>query len=117
MLQEHLEEPFGRDVTYLSPTNQNEMIDIIGMNIQEALLDGVKKAGMHSVTSSNDKILSICVIYLDEFQNIREMYIGFLSLEGITGQHIGEAILKFYRELDLDVKECKGQCYHGATNI
>ena len=45
------------------------------------------------------------------------MYIRFLNLEGITVEHIGEAILKFYRQLDLDVKECKGQCYDGAANI
>ena len=62
MLQEHLEEAFRKDVTYLSPINQNEMIDIIGKNIiQETLLDGVRKAGVHSVsadevTSSNDEI-------------------------------------------------------------
>ena len=48
------------------------------------------------------------MIYLDEFQNIREVFIGFLNLEGIAGEHSGEAILKFYRELDLHVKECKG---------
>ena len=77
---------------------------------------------MHSisdneVTSSNDKILSICMRYLDEFQNILEVFIGFLNLERITGEHIWETILKFYRELGLDVKECKGQCYDGAANI
>ena len=60
MLQEHLEEPLQKDVTYLSPTSQNKMIDIIGKNIiQATLLDEVKKPGMHSisadtVTSSND---------------------------------------------------------------
>ena len=32
-------------------------------------------------------------------------------------EHIGEAILKFYRELGLDVKECKGRCYHGVANM
>ena len=70
---------------------------------------------MHSisideVTSSNGEILPICVRYLGEFQNIREVFIGFLNLESITGEHIGEAILKFYRELRLRAKECKGQC-------
>ena len=55
------------------------MIDIIGKNIIQArLADGVEKAGMHSisadeVTSSNDEILSICMRYLDEFQNILEV--------------------------------------------
>ena len=79
VLQEHLEEPFRKDVRYLSPTIPNEMIDIIGKNIIQArLVDGVEKAGMHSisadeVTSSNDEILSICTRYLDEFQNIREV--------------------------------------------
>ena len=59
MLQEHLEE-LQKDVTCLSPTSQNKMIDIIGKNIiQATLLDGVKKPGMHSisagaVTSSKD---------------------------------------------------------------
>ena len=108
VLQEYLEEPLRKDVT--CPTSQNEMIDITGKNIiHEILLDGVKKAGMLSfsadeVTSSNDEILSICVRYLDEFQNIREVFTGFLNLERITREHIGEAILKFYRELRLGVK-------------
>ena len=122
MLQEHLEEPFRKDVTYLSPTSQNEIIDIIGKKIiQEALLDGVKKPGMHSisadeVTFSNDESLLICMRYLHEFQNIHEVFIGFLNLERMTRDHIGEAILKFHHELGLDVKECKGQCYDGAAN-
>ena len=105
VLQEPLEEPFRKEFTYLSPTSQNEMIDIIGKNIiQATLLDGVKRDGMHSisaneVTSSSDEILSVCIRYLDEFQNIREVFIGFLNLERITGEHTGEAILKYYHEL------------------
>ena len=64
------------------------MIDIIGKNIiQAALLD----EEADEVTSSNDKILSICMRYLDEFQNTREIFIEFLNLERISGEHIGEA--------------------------
>ena len=123
MLKDHLEEPFRKNVTYLRQTSRNEMIGIIGKNIiQASLLDGVKKAAVHSissneVTSSNGEILSICMRYLDEFQNIREIFTRFLNLQRITGEHIGEAILKIYRELGLDVKECKGQCYDGAANM
>ena len=51
VLQEHLEEPFRKYVTCLSPASQNEMIDIIGKNIiQATLLDEVKKTGMHSIS-------------------------------------------------------------------
>ena len=38
VLQEHLGKPFRKDVTYLSPTFQNEMIGIIGKNIIQATL-------------------------------------------------------------------------------
>ena len=61
VLQEHLEELFRKDVTYLSPTNQNEMIGIIGKNIiQETLLDGVKKAVMHSVSADEVTMTKSC---------------------------------------------------------
>ena len=121
VLQEHLEEPFWKDVIYLSPTSQNEMIDIGKNIILVTFVDGVEKAGMHSistdeVTSSNDEILSICMRYLDEFQNSCEVFIGVLNLERITGEHIGEPILKFYHALGLDVKECKRQCYDGTCS-
>ena len=65
----------------------------------------------------NDKTFSMCMRYLDKFQNIRELFIRFLNLERITGEHIREANLKFYRELGLDFKEFKGQCYDGAGNM
>ena len=121
VLQEHLEEPFWKDVIYLSPTSQNEMIDIGKNIILVIFVDGVEKAGMHSistdeVTSSIDEILSICMRYLDEFQNSCEVFIGVLNLERITGEHIGEPILKFYHALGLDVKECKRQCYDGTCS-
>ena len=55
--------------------------------------------------------------YLDEFQNISKMFIGFFNLERITEEHIGEVILRFCCDLGLEVKECKGQCYEGEVNM
>ena len=123
VVQGNLEESFRKDVTYLSPTSQKEMIDIIENNIiQATLLDEVKEAGMHlssadDVTFSNDEILSIFMRYLNEFQNIREVFIRFLNLERITKEHNGEVILKFCCDLGLDVKECKGKSYDGKANM
>ena len=99
------------------------MIDMIEKNIiQATLLDGVKEAGMHSisadaVTFSNDEIFSVFMRYLDEFQNIREVLIRFLNFERITEEHIAEVILNFCCDLGLGVKECKGQCYDGEANM
>ena len=43
------------------------------------------------------------------------MFTGFLNLERITGEDIGEAILKFYPELGMDVKECKREMLRAAN--
>ena len=72
-----MEDPLCKDVTYLSPKSQNELIDIIGIRIiQEKLVDEIIEAGMHSisvdeVTVSNDEILSMSKICQ---QAIRSFY-------------------------------------------
>ena len=43
------------------------------------------------------------------------MFIGFLNLETIIDEHIGEAILRFYPELGLDVRECKREMLRAAN--
>ena len=61
--------------------------------------------------------MSICFRYVDENLNIREVFIEFVALERITGEHIGNCLLKFYAENGLDIRECRGQCYDGAANL
>ena len=38
-------------------------------------------------------------------------------MERITGEHIGNLLLKFYAENGLDIRECRGQCCDGAANM
>ena len=79
----------------------------------------IKDAQYHSVladkvTSSNDKILSICERYVNKEKQIREVFLDFLSLERITGECISETVLKVYEENGID---CRGQCYDAAPNM
>ena len=85
----------------MSPTSQNELLEITGKGIiQKRFIEEIKDARHHSVladevTSSNDEILSICMRYVNKEKQIREMFLNFLSLERITGECIGQTILKF----------------------
>ena len=112
-----MENPLCKDVTYLSPKSQNELIDIIGIQIiQKKLINEIIEAGMHSisadeVTSSNDEMLSICLRYVNQQDEICEVFMMFVQLERITGECIGKALLKFYKDAGINVTECKGQCY------
>ena len=68
----------------MSPTNQNELIEIIGkLIIQKRFIEEIKDAQYHSVladevTSSNDKILSICMHYVNKEKQIRKVFLDFL---------------------------------------
>ena len=123
LLKKHLEDPLSKDVTYLSPKRQNEVIDIIGIRIiQKKLVDEIIEAGMHSIsaeeiTASNDEILSICLRYVNKQFKICEVFMMFVELERITGECIAKAFLKFYKDAGINVTECKGQCYDGASKM
>ena len=41
----------------------------------------------------------------------------FVELERITEEAIGNAIIKFYSDIGVEIAECGGQCYDGAANM
>ena len=74
------------------------------------------EAGVHSipadkVATCNDEILSICLRYVNNDNEICEVFIELVELERITGEAIGNAIIKFYNDTGVEIAECRGQCY------
>ena len=69
----------------MSPTSQNELIEIIGKRIiQKKFIEEIKDAQYHSVladevTSSNNKVLSICIRFVSKEKQVREVFLDFLS--------------------------------------
>ena len=72
VLHNHLNQPKARNVTYLSPASQNEVINVIGYDIIGAnLIAEVKKARFFSiladeVSSHNIEHLALCLRFVDE---------------------------------------------------
>ena len=70
-----------KSTTYIIRKNQNEMIDVMGINtIQQQLINKIKAAKFHAVmtdevTSMNDELLSICFRYVDDQKDIREVFL------------------------------------------
>ena len=64
-LDNYLKNPLMKNATYRNPKNQNEMIDVIGINTtQQQLINEIKDAKFHAVmedevTSLNGQLLSI----------------------------------------------------------
>ena len=80
----------------MSPTSQNELIEIIGKRIiQKKFIEEIKGAQYHSVladevTKTNNEILSICIRYVNKEKQIREAFLDLLSLERITRECIDQ---------------------------
>ena len=123
LLKNHLDDSLRKDVEYLGPKGQNELIDIIGKKlIQRGRIEETTEAGVHhisadEVTTCNDEILSICLRYVNNDNEICEVFMEFVELKRITGEAIGNAIIKFYNDIGVEITECRGQCYDGAANV
>ena len=61
------------------------------------------------------KILSACMYSIEKDKQIREVFLEFTYLEGIAGETIGQAILRFFKEKGTD--RYITQYYHWAANM
>ena len=69
------------------------------------------------VTSHNTEELAICVRFVDAQSNIREEFLTFVKLTRLTGETIAHEILSTLEELQIPVKNMRGQGYDGASNM
>lgn len=127
VLHDHLENMAG-NATYLSPTIQNEMIDIIGKSIKEKVVLKVKEAGIFSVLmdettdASHQEQVSIMVRFVDtnatvHTEIVNELLLGVVCAEQTTGEALTELLLAVISRAGLNVQDIVGQGYDGGSNM
>ena len=98
VLHAHLYKPRARNATYLSPTSQNQIINLIGHDVIRAnLIAEVKKARFFAVladevSSHNVEYLPLCLRFVDEKYDIREEFVSF-KLARVRATDIANAIV------------------------
>ena len=113
----------ARNAQYLSPQIQNEIIGIIAYGIlQRDLIDEVKKAKFFTiladeVDSHHVEQLPICVRFVDKSNDIREEFLEFGRCAQVNGEAISNENLRIIKKADLDIMNCRGQGYDGASNM
>ena len=78
ILKQHLDhiQLSSRNVTYMSPLIQNEIIEIIGQDIiLKSLVEEIKAAKLYSiiadeVTSHNKEQLALCALFIDKKNDV-----------------------------------------------
>ena len=111
-----------QNARYTSKTIQNELVQVIGDNIRNGILDEVKRAKFYSVIAdevtdvSNKEELSLILRYVLDGV-IKEVFVDFLEVERITGEVLAQAILQWLAAHALPRTDIRGQCYDGASNM
>ena len=109
----HLESPKLRNASYVSPHIQNELINIIGKNIIQKHFSIM----VDEITSFNKEVMPLCVRFVDSNRNIREEFLQYSILTGVTGKATATCVLDSLNQLGLDVKNVRGQGYDGSSNM
>ena len=123
VLHRHLHQPRAKNVTYLSPKTQNDIIDITGFDvIRASIVTEIQKAKIFSimadeVSSLNVEHMALRVHYVDESCDIQEKFIAFLKLQRIRASDITNAIVNTLENLRLSLVNLRDQGYNGAANI
>ena len=123
VLANHFSQATNR-AKYTSPTIQNELISILREQIRESIVNQIPfDAPYFSILAdevtdvSNREQLSLVIRFVDSDGNIHEEFLGFQNLQRITGEAIASSILDTLPQWNLDIKNCRGQGYDGASNM
>ena len=111
-----------RNALYTSKTIQN-MISVIDMAIQKNFFQEVQTAKCFSLLAdevtdcANLEQVSLVLRFVGGNKQIREEFVGFLTVERITGEALSHALLSWLQAHEIDVAFCRGQGYDGASSM
>ena len=112
-----------RNALYTSKTIQNEMISVIGSAIQDNIIEEIHVAKFFTILAdevsdcANLEQVSLVIRFVDSEKCIREEFLGFVTVERITGEALATALLSRLKDHNIDISFCRGQGYDGASNM
>ena len=113
--------------TYLSPTIQNELIELLGKKVKDLILEEIKTAKYFSnlLDSTPDVchvdqtafIVRYVKIHSNNEVQIKESFLNFFPLRGKNADEITKSILNELQQNGLDILMCRGQAYDNASTM
>ncbi len=108
---------------YLSPTIQNEMLQLMSVTIQREISSDIHAATHFTIMadectdSANNEQLVICFRWMDHKLDVHEDFIGLYSIPDISASTIFSVINDCLMRMNLQWNRCRGQYYDGAANM
>ena len=114
-----------RNATFRSKTVQNELISCIAEDVNHQIIKEIKECGPYLILAdevtdcSNQQQMPLVIRYVDGNGDIQERFMKYITCDtGTTGDALKTKILNcITNDLNLDIMDCRGQCYDGAGNM
>ncbi|XP_050063090.1 zinc finger MYM-type protein 1-like [Aphis gossypii] len=115
-----------RSVNYLSPTIQNEFVNLLGKKVRNEILSRIRKSKYYSLlfdctpdVSHNEQMSEIIrYVYIANGKvKIEESFIDFIITEEKTGEGLASDIMKKLQDDQLDIQDARGQGYDNGANM
>lgn len=123
LLQNHISSS-GSNSLYTSPTVQNELIHLIGEDIQTQIVKKIVKSKFFSILADGTTDIrkteqfSLCIRYIDKEEfKMREDFLKFIPISDSTGKALADVIKFHIRSMGLDLSLIRGQGYDGASSM
>jgi hypothetical protein len=121
-MKTHLEGMQPGRVRYLSPSIQNEFIDLMGREVDSCIVSKIKEAIYFSIMvdstpdASRQEQMSVITRYVSNFQ-ICESFLGYYVIQKPDASHYELLVLEILASLGLDFSYCRGQTYDNAATM
>ncbi|KAL4121627.1 hypothetical protein QTP88_014101 [Uroleucon formosanum] len=115
---------------YLSHDIQDQLITLIANKIQKRIVNVIQKSKYYSVMMdctpdvSHQEQLSLIIRVVDmDIDNehsdpiIKEMFMEFINVESTTGLNLTNVLLEKLKNNNIDINNCRGQCYDNGANM
>lgn len=114
----------GRGVpSYLSSTTCREFIELMGERVLAEIICQIKEAKYFSISvdSTPDVVhtdqLTFIIRYVSTEGRVAERFVRFLPIQSHSGESLFQAVLGVLSDMQLDISNCRGQCYDNAANM
>ena len=112
-----------KNATYLSPSIISEFINIAACIVREKVFYHARNATYFGISAdeSTDNCgtqqMALCVRFVNNKNEIEEIFLGFIKILNCTAITISKTILNSLSKYGFDLNKIRGQCYDGANNM